>query len=434
MLKKLYKFFNQSTRQAYFERVSGYVTKSYTKGEEINYIQKQYGVDELYRFDLGENVIGYSQIVYKFLLRLKVFSLEESQLSNYPEVIHERIRKRIAEQHNIEPNWLVISTGLDAILDLISRVFFDPKDYYLSLVPSFYLFEEYSERMGAIPLFIRLNENDNFSLTPQKVRELKSQIVKFKPKIVWIANPNNPTGSIIAEDTIEEIVQLAAEYNSFVVVDEAYIEYLKHIGRRSAVHLASKYNNLMILRTFSKAYGLAGMRIGYMISSSKDIIDAMLMLRTHFPVTQLALNMASLALNDRKFLKFTRKKTREFSQELFKKLDSLRSFKYIPTATNIFLLKNENLSDEGLDEKFKHYGILTSFVNFPKHEENKYLRVTVRSREDNEYLFNVCKIIDEEYVRKQLNDKKEDKRRDKSAAAFEINQEAKKMKWNQSSN
>ncbi|NJN28809.1 MAG: histidinol-phosphate aminotransferase family protein [Cyclobacteriaceae bacterium] len=279
--------------------------------------------------------------------------------------------------------------------------FFDPKDYYISLVPSFYLFEDYSERMGAIPVFVELKEEDNFALTNEKIIELKVQIVKYKPKIVWIANPNNPTGNVISEETLEEIVSLAKEHNTFVVIDEAYIEYLEKIGKRSMIKLTGMYDNMMVLRTFSKAYGLAGMRIGYLISSSKDIVEAMLMLRTHFPVTQLALNMASLALSDKDFLRYTQKATQELAYKLFYKLDKLKSFRYISTATNIFLLGNNYLSDKELDSKFKEKGIITSYVNFPQKKNNRFLRITLRCEKENEYLYKTCKKIDSEYPPQQ---------------------------------
>lgn len=398
MLQKTYKFFNQSTRQALFERVRGYVTKSYSKGEEIYQVIKEHKLSKIYRFDLGENVIGFSPLVYQFLHRLRNIQEEDMQLNNYPEVIHGRIRKRIADNHGIDPDWVVISTGLDAILDLITRVFFDPKDYYLGLVPSFYLFEDYSERMGAIPIFIDLSEQDDFALTQAKVDELKEQIIKFKPKIVWIANPNNPTGSVIDKKILENIVKLAGEHSSFVVIDEAYIEYLQNFEKNSMIKLTKKYENMMVLRTFSKAYGLAGMRIGYMISSSKDILEAMLMLRTHFPVTQLALNMASLALSDKEFLDYTQRTTKRVIGELFTKLGELDSFKVIPTNTNIFLLKNKILSFRELDQEFKKNGIIASYVNCPKKSENQYLRITVRNEKDNDYFFKVCRKIDAKFT------------------------------------
>ncbi len=212
--------------------------------------------------------------------------------------------------------------------------------------------------MGAIPVFIELNEDDNFALTKEKIIELKVQIVMYKPKIVWIANPNNPTGSAIEEENLEEIVCLAKEHNTFVVIDEAYIKYLKKIGKRSMIKL-TKYDNMMVLRTFSKAYGLTGMRIGYLISSSKDIIEALLMLRIYFPVTQLALNMANLALSDKDFLKYTQKATKELADKLFCKLEKSKSFRYISTATNIIPpKKNTHLTDNKHDIKIKEKELL----------------------------------------------------------------------------
>lgn len=396
MLHKTYKLFNQSTRQALFERVKGYVVKSYNKGNEIAAIGAKYNIKKFYRFDLGENVLGFSPMIYQFLLRFQHALREDVQLNNYPEVVHARLRRRIAERHSIDPNRVVISTGLDAILDLITRVFFDPKDYYLTLSPSFYLFEEYSERMGAIPIFIKLDEKDNFKLTRKKVDEIKEAIINFKPKIVWIANPNNPTGQVAKVKYLKEIIELASEHNSFVVVDEAYIEFLKHYESVSMIKMARYYQNLMVLRTFSKTYGLAGIRVGYLISYSNDIVDAMLMLRTHFPVTQLALNMASLVIKDNNFLDMSRKQTRLLTKELFNKLSKLENFKYIPTYTNIFLLKHLYLSDRELEERLIKKGIVSSQINSIKHQPNKFIRLTVRFKEDNDYLIKICETINSE--------------------------------------
>jgi histidinol-phosphate aminotransferase len=330
--------------------------------------------------------------------RLQYNSPKDIPLNNYPEIIHRRIRKRIAEYHHVDANSVVISTGLDAIIDLISRVFFDPKDYYLSLVPSFYLFEEYSERMGAIPIFLELNEEDNCLLTAEKLDELKELVEKFKPKIIWIANPNNPTGQVIHENALEEIIKVAERNNSFVVIDEAYIEFLPDFKQKSTMQFVNKYSNLMVLRTFSKAFGLAGMRIGYLISSSSDIINAMLMLRSHFPVTQLALTMASIALNDECFLEDSRKYTKAFSKELFTSLKQLKSFRCIPSETNIFIVKNIYLSEKELDQEFRKRGIISSYVNFPAQNERQYLRITIRDKNDNRYFYNVCQQIDSEVV------------------------------------
>jgi len=398
VIQKTYKFFNQSTRQAIFERVAGYVAKSYTKGDEIAAMIRKHKLTQYYRFDLGENVIGFSPKVYQFLLRLRNLPQHETQLNNYPEVLHERLRKRIAGRHHIDPNWVVISTGLEAILDLITRVFFEPKDYYISLIPSFFLFEEYSERMGATPVFVELSEEDNFAFTREKVSELKEQIIKFKPKIVWIANPNNPTGSVIDTVIIEDIIKLAADHNSFVVIDEAFVEFLDNIGSKSVIQFAGKYSNLIILRTFSKAYGLAAMRIGYLTSSSEDIINAIMMLRTNFPVTQLGLNMAGIALYDKQFLIETREKTISYAKKLLSNLNKLETFKYVPTSTNVFLLKNIYLTDKELDNEFKKKGIITSYISFPLKDVNSFLRITVRCEKDNDYFYKVCEEINEKYV------------------------------------
>jgi histidinol-phosphate aminotransferase len=395
MIVKTIKSFNQFTRHALLERVDGYVNKTKSFEEDILRLKDFYGLDAIYRFDLGENTDGFSPIIDNFINILYENNILISRLHNYPDITHLSIRERLAEIYNIPRQFIVISAGLDSILDLITRTFFEYRDTYLMPVPNFFLFESYSERMGASPIFMQLNEEDNFGWTDDTFEKFKDLIVRFRPKLIWLSNPNNPTGQIIPEDKLIEIIQIASDYNVYVVVDEAYYEFIGTLGESLAKHI-HKYPNLMVLRTFSKALGLAGIRLGYLMCSDPDIIDALLLHRHHFPVTQLSLNIAQLALTDTDFLYHTQYITLARRNILFSKLSGLKSFSFVPSHTNIFMLRSLCYSASELDKKLRMFGIITSRLNITGITNDNYLRITIRTDADNEFLFKACQQIDVE--------------------------------------
>jgi histidinol-phosphate aminotransferase len=395
MIIKTIKSFNQFTRNSLLEKVNGYVNKSKSLEAEILRLKRKHNLKKIYRFDLGENIDGFSPKINEFLENLYKNEVLFSKIHQYPDITHLSLRERLGAIFNVPRQNIVLSTGSDSILDLITRVFYEYKDIYLMPVPGFFLFESYSERMGATPLFLQLEEKDNFAWTNRTFNKLLDLIIKFRPKIIWLSNPNNPTGQVIPDEDLHEIIKIAYSYNVFVVIDEAYHEFIGN-PKDSAVKFTKKYNNLMVLRTFSKALGLAGLRLGYLICSNNDIIEALLLHRHHFPITQLSLNIARIATKDMVFIDKTRENTKKRRDILFKDLDTLPTFKYIPSSTNIFMLKNNLLTASELDKKFKRHGIITSQLNITGIAPNDYLRVTLRTEEENQFLYEVCKEIDNE--------------------------------------
>jgi histidinol-phosphate aminotransferase len=397
MIVKTVKSFNQVTRHAISEKVAGYVNKSKSQEEEVVKLKKRYNLQKIYRFDLGENVDGFSPKINIFLENLYKNEVLFSKLHQYPDITHLSLRERIGDTFNIPRQHIVISAGLDSILDLITRVFFEYRDVFVMPVPGFFLFESYSERMGANPVFLQLDEENDFKWTDKIFEKLKELIVRFRPKIVWLSNPNNPTGHTIPEDMLQEVLKLAGDYNVYIVLDEAYYDFVGKISDSAAKYIKD-YDNLMVLRSFSKAYGLAGIRLGYIMCSNEDIIEALLIHRHHFPITQLSLNIARIALKDKQFINQTQINTRKRREILYQLLNNLPTFRYISSQTNIFMLKSNILSANDLDSKLKKYGIITSQLNITGIAKNKYLRITIRNEADNYYFYNACKEINDELL------------------------------------
>jgi histidinol-phosphate aminotransferase len=371
--------FNKLTCDALYNKISGYVDKT----KHIN----KYSSNHIYRFDLGENIDGFSPKINKFLKNKNKEFFEN--LNQYPDTTYKSLCEKIGIIYNVSPKNIVVSNGLDSIIDLVTRIFFECDYKFLIAVPDFFLFESYSKRMGASFISIQLKEENNYVWTNDTYQEFNELLIKHKPKIVLLSNPNNPTGQVIPEERLIEMIELANLYNVLIVVDEAYHEFIANPLDSIAKYL-NKYKNLIVLRSFSKAIGLAGIRVGYLMCANEDIIDALMLYRHHFPITQTSLNIALEALNDIKFLYKTQEKTKTRRKLLFKDLDTLDTFKYIPSLTNIFMLKNKHMNANELQDIFRSYGIISSSINM---QDNIYLRLTIRTEEDNKYLFNVCQKI-----------------------------------------
>jgi histidinol-phosphate aminotransferase len=395
MLIKTYKFFNQLTQQAMRDHIDGYVDKSQSISSEIIKLKSRFGIENIYRFDLGENVDGFSPNIHNIFKNPFRDQNLFDKMNEYPSITHRHLRQKISQLHSISSENIVISTGLDSIIDLITRVFFEYNDLYAMTVPDFFLFENYSERMGAKPIFIQLNEDDNYSWTENTLEHFTNSIIRFRPKLVWLSNPNNPSGQVIDNAALLELIKITHAYNVFLVIDEAYGEYCMN-NEDSAIKYIDSYKNLMVLRTFSKAYGLAGIRLGYLMTSSKDIINALLLHRHHFPATQMAQKLASIALDDQNFIELSVNSNEKRKKVLFDKLSSLETFKYIPSNTNIFMLNNKYITDDKLYLLFKQHGIFTSLLKINGILNKNFLRLTIRSSEDNEILYLKCKAIEDE--------------------------------------
>lgn len=385
-----------------FERVKGYIDKSVDLAAEIARIKRDYALERVYRFDLGENAEGYSPRVEQYLDGLREDGRIKPErligwLSAYPDRHHLALRRAIGAKYGIPPQWVIIDGGADSLLNLITRVFLDQRDAYLMPVPSFFLFEEYSERMGAVPYFLELKEKDEFRWTDTTTLNFKRMVDKFRPKLVWLANPNNPTGHLLEPSLIEELIDYASGYNAFVVVDEAYGEYTDPPGGvNSAARLLERYDNLMVLRTFSKKYGLASLRIGYLMCASADVREGLQVHRQPFPTSQAAADLALIALEDHAYLEQSRARTLDQRREVFARLAALPNFALIPSQSSIFMLRHRRADGDAFAKALERRGILASQLNISGIRQRGYLRFTLRSTEDNLHLCNACAEIDRE--------------------------------------
>ena len=223
----------------------------------------------------------------------KVLNNKNLILSKYPDSKAKNLRKEISKKFNCDFNKIICGAGSDEIIQMICQLYLKPLDEVIVPQYSFLMYRIYAQIVGAKVIF---SKERNFKVS---VSEIIKKVTK-KTKIVFIANPNNPTGTYL---TKLELIELRKKLrkNILLVLDDAYFEYMKNKDYKSSLDLFKNKDNIITIRTFSKIYGLAALRIGWGYAPKK-IIDAMNTIKPPFNVNQLAQIAATEALKDKKFI------------------------------------------------------------------------------------------------------------------------------------
>ncbi|NLV76523.1 MAG: histidinol-phosphate transaminase [Tissierellia bacterium] len=298
---------------------------------------------------------------------------DELKLNLYPDGDSSLLRNEIGKYLNVDPNNIVAGNGSSEMIELVMKAFIDKGDIILSFIPTFSMYQIFSQIYSA--KFIGINCNENFV---QDVDVLIEEAKNIKPKIIFICNPNNPTGYLMNK---YEIKKLLNNTDSLVVVDEAYIEF----AQGSMVEYISQYENLIVLRTLSKAFGLAAIRVGYMVSN-KHIINIINKVKSPYNLNSISQYIGVKALREKeKMFQYIEevKKERNYLYNELKKFP----IEVYPSNGNFIFFKSEIYK---LDEKLNEKGILIR--SFSKDLENHY-RVTVGNRWENEEFIKSLKEI-----------------------------------------
>ncbi len=278
----------------------------------------------LIKLSANESALGTS-IKVKNIIRRK------SNLSKYPDSKSKELRKAISKKFNCDFNKIICGSGSDEVIQMICQLFLKKGDEVLVPQYSFLMYRIYSGIIGAK---VRYSKEKNFKVS---VKDIIKKANK-KTKIVFLANPNNPTGTYLTKN---ELIELRKKLNKkiLLVVDDAYFEYLKDKKYSSGLKIFKNSKNVFILRTFSKIYGLASLRIGWGYGDRK-IIDEMYKIKPPFNVTKIAQMAATESLKDNHFIKKSIEHNFEWAKKLKKFLEKFKI--YSNTISGNFLLLNFN--------------------------------------------------------------------------------------------
>jgi histidinol-phosphate aminotransferase len=275
------------------------------------------GRDGMLRLDFNENTIGCSPKV-----RTAIRNLTSAAVSMYPE--QETVRHELATFFGVHNDELLLTNGTDEALHLIVDTFIEPDDTVLLVEPTFAMYRFYSELAGAHIQALRYDATMKFPF----VALLGA--LRNSPCVLFLANPNNPTGSVLQPSELRRILQVATK--TLVVVDEAYFEF----SGTTILPWIRRHSNLVVTRTFSKAAGLAGLRLGC-IFANRSIAEHFRKAQSPYPVNVAALAAARATIRDRRFLRNTLREFRRSRNELELGLAKL-GIPFFPSAANFVLL------------------------------------------------------------------------------------------------
>lgn len=296
------------------------------------------------------------------------------ELNRYPDSTQKILKQKLSEIKNIPVDQIAVGNGSDELIDLIIKVFCEPKkDSILMMNPSFAMYGFYASINEN--KVIKLNLNENFEIVKDDFIAISNDI---KCKIFFLCSPNNPTGN-----SIEDIEFYIQNFNGIVVVDEAYIEFS---GKKSCTELLEKYPNLIVLQTFSKAWGMAGARVG-IAYSSQEIIKLINTVKAPYNVNSLSLNKSIEIINKQELVNSNIENTLNEISWLKNEFQSVKCIKKVyPTDANFFLIEFENV--EKVYEKLLENEILTS-KRSP--QISNCIRINVGNREENTQLIQILK-------------------------------------------
>jgi histidinol-phosphate aminotransferase len=314
------------------------------------------------RLDFNENTVGCSPAVIRALSRMTA-----KEMAVYPE--YQKSTKRLARFFGVRPAEIHLTNGIDDALHLIADTFIDDGDSVLVAEPTFDMYRFFSELAGASVIALRYDDEMRFPVDAV-IRALQ-QPAKRCPRVLYIANPNNPTGTLVQREELRRILQAAM--HTLVLVDEAYFDF----SGLTIISWIRRYSNLLVARTFSKSAGLAALRIGCLFGKPQ-LLAVMRRACTPYPVNSAALVAAEAAIRDPRFLRDYTREVLESRARLEKGLVRLGARIY-PSSAN-FVLADFGPNARRLVRSLEKKGILVrGRKDFPR---EGFIRVSAGTRAD----------------------------------------------------
>ena len=319
-------------------------------------------IKNLIKLSANESALGVSS-------RVKKLNLKNINIEKYPDSKCKELRSQIAKNFRCDFNKIICGSGSDEIIQMICQLFLNKNDEVILPKYSFLMYRIYAKIVGAKIIF---SKEKNFKICVNDIIAKTSN----KTKIVFLANPNNPTGTYL---NFKELKNLRKKLNKkiLLVIDDAYFEYMTQKDYVSGLKLFKNNNNVFILRTFSKVYGLASLRVGWGYGSKK-IIDELYKIKPPFNVNKIAQLSAIESLKDYKFIKKSVQHNLNWSVKIKKFLEN-KNIKTNKIAANFFLLDFDSCKKSAnyVAKKLENKGIILRSMESYK-MKNK-LRMTIGS-------------------------------------------------------
>lgn len=349
----------------------------YAAGKPISEVKRELGLTDVIKLASNENPLGCSPKAREALKE----SIEEANL--YPDASNFELKNAISKHLKVKQSEIFCGAGSDLLIRVICSTLLDPGDESIMGEVTFSRYDAGTKLMGGKSVVIPIKNN---GLDIDKM----VNAITDKTKLIWFCNPNNPTGTIFRKNDLERVIDSIPE-NVFIVMDEAYAEYVTDPCYPDSLCLFKKFPNMIILRTFSKAYGLASLRCGYGIAH-EELVQYFNTVLGPFDVNLFAQKAAAAALKDEEHLRLvqkTNKLGKEYLYGKFKKLD----LEYIETNAN-FIMVRSRLDDKLVFNELLKKGIIIRpgfLLGMPG-----WMRVTIGTQSQNEAFIKALREVFEE--------------------------------------
>lgn len=340
----------------------------YQPGKPLEELEREYGISEAIKLASNENPLGPSPKAVACIRG------ELGELARYPDGNGFALKSKLAARLNVAAEQVTLGNGSNDVLELLARAYVGIDDEVIFSQHAFAVYPIVTQAVGGKAV-----------ITPAKDwghdLDAMRAAITTRTRLIFIANPNNPTGTWLSADVLKAFISSVPD-NVLVVVDEAYFEYASHEpmkaqGYGTALALLGEFNNLVVTRTFSKAYGLAGLRIGFALSNAQ-VADVLNRVRQPFNVNSMAMSAAEAALSDEEFLASSVQLNAEGMESLVTAFNEMQ-LDYIPSVGNFVCVKVGNAAD--IYQSLLREGVIVRPV--ANYEMPEYLRITIGTEKEN---------------------------------------------------
>lgn len=353
--------------------------KNYTHGADIYTAAIELDINENSIIDFSSNINPYG--LSEGVKTAIVDSLQYAD--RYPDVNCRALSEALSHYENVQRDYIFCSNGADESIYRIVN-FLRPKNAVV-LAPTFSEYEHALEAVGCKVKYHYLKEENEFILGEDIIKKITKTT-----DILFICNPNNPTGQLTDKKTIEKILSHCEQMDTVVVIDECFMDFVKDNEEYSAKNLLSIYSNLVILKAFTKIFAMAGIRLGYCMSSNIRIMDGIKETGPVWNVSTIAQFAGVAAINETEYLTESLQYIEEQKKYLLDKLDILGLKVYSPNANYILFKCTKDID---LKYELLQYGIMIRSCNNYEGLNDSYYRIAVKKEEDNKLLIRALKNI-----------------------------------------
>jgi histidinol-phosphate aminotransferase len=320
------------------------------------------------RLDANESFIKLDE----YLIEEMKDQISSALFNRYPDADSEAVCSLYAKYAGVAPRSIMAGNGSDELIQIMVNTFVEKGEKVVVLSPDFSMYSFYTEVCGGIPVEIESDEEFDINID-----YLIKEVVRISPKMVILSNPNNPTGAIIER---EKLIKFIEASNCLVVIDEAYFEFYGE----TLVDKIHTYDNLIILRTCSKAAGMAAIRLGFLITN-QELLSELKSVKPPFNVNSISQSFGEVILRNRDIIKVNSDKIIQQREILIKELSKFKELKLFKAKANFILIKVEEA--EALNKKLLENGI--KIRSFGGGKLTNCMRITVGSNSENRGLLEV---------------------------------------------